>query len=53
MELMSILFLNMPFAIEKRISVSALSSDYFDIRRCGSNNTFLLITRHFICSPNL
>jgi hypothetical protein len=37
-------------AIEKHISVSALSlakliGDYFDIRRCGSNNTFLLIMR--------
>ncbi len=50
-------FFNMPFAVQKHISVSALSSkinsDYFDNKRCGSNKIFLLLTRQFICTPNL
>jgi hypothetical protein len=44
-----------PFAIEKRISVSVLSSkmNRFDKKRCGSNKTFLLIRRQIICAPNV
>ncbi len=35
------------------LSPAKLISDYFDNKRCGSNKTFLLITRQFICAPNL
>jgi hypothetical protein len=54
---MSTFILNVPFAIEKHISVSALSSkmkgDLFDKKRCGANKAFLLITRQFICARNV
>ncbi len=54
---MSIYALNLPFANKKRISFSALSSKMnrrlFDKKRCGSNKTFLLTTRQFICAPNV
>jgi hypothetical protein len=54
---MSIFILNMPIAIEKYISVSALSSkivgDYFDNRGCGANNTAIVTKRQFIYAPNL
>jgi hypothetical protein len=54
---MSILVLSITFDIENMfpfpLSPAKLISDYFDIRRCGSNNTFVLITRHFICAQNL
>ncbi len=54
-------FFNIPFAIQKCISVSALSSyfrfsssnDYFDNKQFGSNKIFLLKTRQFVCAPNL
>jgi hypothetical protein len=36
-----------------KMLIAKLESDYFDIRRCGSNNTFLLKMRHFICAQNL
>jgi hypothetical protein len=36
-----------------KMLTAKLTSDDFDISRCGSNNTFLLITRHFICAQNL
>jgi hypothetical protein len=42
----------------ERISVSALSCKMnrrlvHGKKRCGSNKTFLLITRQFICAPNV
>jgi hypothetical protein len=48
---MSIFIMNLLFAIDKRISFSALSSK--TNRRCGSNKTFLLTTRQFFCAPNV
>ncbi len=54
---MSIFVLNMPFAIEKHISLSAPSSKmnrrFVWQKRCGSNKIFLLIMRQFICAPNV
>jgi hypothetical protein len=54
---MSIFILKMPFAIKNLfsfpLSPAKLISDYFDIKKCGSNKTFLLTTHQFICAPNL
>ncbi len=56
---MSIFVLNMLFVIEKCTSISALSSKlnrwfvWIDKKRCGSNKTFLLITRQLISAPNV
>jgi hypothetical protein len=54
---MSVFFLNMPFAIEKRIPFPLCPAiwigDQFDNKRYGANKTFYLVTRHFICAPNL
>ncbi len=49
--------LNVPFAIEKRISVSVLSSklnrDLFDKKRCDANKAFLITMRQFSCALNV
>ncbi len=54
---MSIFILNMPFAIKNvfpfPLAPAKLISDYFDNRRCGSNNTVILIMHQFICAPNV
>jgi hypothetical protein len=43
---MSILFLNLTFGLSLEtlfpLSPAKFIRDYFDIKRCGSNNTFLL-----------